>query len=209
MACPNCGSNLREGARVCLECGEVVRAKVEPSARLAPESVAGVPGWIAFEGRAPAEIQIGAGRVPRFFAYLLDSIILGLVVIPVYLAISGQSLDLVMKPDGTFEISWPAWIAVWAIQAAYWVVLTSSKLQGTLGKKMVGLRVVAGDSFDPIPLPQSVVRFAVQLVFLGVALPLTLLVVPFAFIAVPIALAIIVGGGSSPWDSVAGTRVIE
>lgn len=209
MTCPNCGSKLRDEARVCLECGEVVRAKVAASARLAPESVAGVPGWMAFEGRKPAEVQIGAGRVPRFFAYALDSVILGMVIIPVYLALSGQTLELILRPDGTFDLNWPAWAAVWAIQAAYWVVLTSSKLQGTLGKKMVGLRVVSGDSFDPVGLPQSIIRFGVQLLFLGIALPLTVLVVPFAIVAVPIALVIIVGGGSSPWDSVAGTRVIE
>src|SRR5690606_17055039 len=99
----------------------------------------------AFEDRTPTQIQIGAGRLSRFFAYALDSIFLGLLVVPVYLAISGQSLDLVLNPDGTLTISWPAWIAVWAIQAAYWVVLTSSNLQGTPGKKMVGLRVVSGD----------------------------------------------------------------
>ncbi len=209
MNCPACGSSLREEARMCLECGEVVRARLSASARLVPAAVAGVPGWIALDGAEPEPIQIGAGRVPRFFAYALDSIILGILVVPLYLAISGQSLDIRLSQNGTYSVDWLAWAVVWAIQAVYWVVLTASSLQGTLGKKMAGLRVVSGTSFDRITLPQSITRFAVQLVFLGVALPLACLVVPLAPIPIAIALVIIVGGGSSPWDAVAGTRVIE
>ncbi len=209
MTCPACGSNLRDEARICLECGEVVRARIAASARLVPDAVAGVPSWIAFNGSEAAPTQIGAGRAPRFFAYALDSIILGLVVVPLYLAISGQSLDVTFRQNGTYTVDWLAWAVVWAIQAVYWTILTASSMQGTLGKKMAGLRVVSGTSFDRITLPQSIIRFAVQLVFLGVALPLAALVVPFAPIPIAIALVIIVGGGSSPWDAVAGTRVIE
>jgi len=67
MNCPACGSNLRDEARACLACGELIRRNVTPTDRLEAAPV-GVPTWFAFEGRNPEETLYGAGRLARILA---------------------------------------------------------------------------------------------------------------------------------------------
>lgn len=222
MTCPNCGSNMRDGARICLECGEVVRAKVAPGSAVVADRIAGVPSWIALETEKARSIDMGAGRAPRFFAYALDCIILGMVIVPAYLFLTGGSLDATVSRDGSVDLNVRAWIGAWIIQALYAIVLPASELQATPGKKMVGLRIVNASTGQRANIGQTTIRAVAQALFLG-GLPL----VAFGMIAgsavfpqlailslllpitIPAALIILVGGGSSPWDAVAGTRVLE
>lgn len=221
MTCPSCGSNLRDGARMCLECGEVIRAKVASGERLVAAPVAGVPSWMALDGQAAQGVDMAAGRAPRFFAFALDAMIVGMVLVPLYLMFSGQFITTSGSENGKIEVDIPAWIGVWVIQAMYAIVLPTTKMQATPGKKLVGLRIVDG-SGQPPNIAQSAIRAVTQALFFG-GIPLLALgmllgagVFPHLLIylvllpiTVPIALIVLVGGGSSPWDAVAGTRVLE
>lgn len=221
MTCPCCGSNFRDDARMCLECGEVIRARVASGERLVAAPVAGVPSWMALEAQAATGIDMPAGRAPRFFAYALDCIIVGMVLVPIYLMFSGEGIATPGTNGGTFDVDIPAWIGVWVIQALYAIVFPASKLQGTPGKKLVGLRIVDARG-EPPNIGQSAVRAIAQALFFGGipllafgmllgagAFPHLLVLAILLPITIPIALFILVGGGSSPWDAVAGTRVLE
>ena len=221
MDCPGCGAKVREEARACLECGEIVRAKVAPGAAMAVERVAGVPFWLAFDGERDESAPLPAGRVPRFFAYALDALLLSLVLIPGYLLATGQSVSADFTRGGDVELNLAAWVGAWLLHAAYFIVLPATALQGTVGKKLVGLKVVA-TSGERATLVQTALRAVAQAGFFGgmwiavlamflasgtsMLMALIALLAPLTF---PIGLAIIVGGGSSPWDWVAGTKVVE
>lgn len=221
MTCPNCGSNVRDGARMCLECGEVLRARVATGDRLVAAPVAGVPSWIAFDGETARSVDMPAGRAPRFFAYGLDCIIVGMVLVPLYLMLSREFITTSGTGDGRIDVDIPAWIGIWVVQALYAIVFPATSLQATPGKKLVGLRIVNAYGDRPA-IGQTAVRAVVQALFFG-GIPLLalgmllgagvfphLLVLALLLpITIPIALIVIVGGGSSPWDAVAGTRVLE
>jgi len=206
---------------MCLECGEVIRARVASGERLVAAPIAGVPSWMALEGQVATGVDMPAGRAPRFFAYALDCIIVGMVLVPLYLMFSGELIATSGSENGKIDVDIPAWIGVWVIQALYAIVFPASKLGATPGKKLVGLRIVDASGERP-NIGQSAVRAVAQALFFG-GIPLLalgmllgagilphLLVLAILFpITMPIALFILVGGGSSPWDAVAGTRVLE
>jgi uncharacterized RDD family membrane protein YckC len=208
VACPSCGSNMRDDARVCLGCGEIVRPKLQGERPLVAERVAGVPGWIALDGAVPKPVALGAGRLPRLLAYLVDSAVVGVGTVPLYLALSGTSPGSLFPESGFATIHWWAWAAIWAMQALYFVLFPASRFQATPGKMLFGMCIRSTDG-DQVNIVQALVRFAVQALFIGVLMPLAATVALFGPIAVGIALVILVGGGSSPWDAVAGTKVVE
>src|SRR5947208_14497399 len=102
-----------------------------------------------------ADVQPYAGFLLRFAAYLIDSVVL--VVIQMVLAVAVLLIDpgdlralLNIAPVG------------WALTWAYFAVLESSPLQGTVGKHALGL-YVADVYGDPIGLGRASARYWLKL----------------------------------------------
>ena len=204
MNCPACGSNVREDARVCLACGEVLRAKVARAERL-EVAPAGVPGWAAFEPRpATHQASYPASRLQRIMAALVDAAILAVPAFALA-AVTGHG-PWRGSLSGGIEIDW-LWSAIlMALNAGYFIGFPASSWQGTPGKRFLGLRIVTLEG-EPITLVQSVGRWASQQVVFGVFIPLAMMVALLGCIAVPVAILILCGDGRSPWDRLAGTMV--
>jgi uncharacterized RDD family membrane protein YckC len=197
---------MREEARVCLACGEVVRKKVAVNERLMA-APAGVPSWIALDVPSePEELFYPASRIQRIFAVAVDSLLLGLATFAVTRVVGSDAAEI--GDGGKVTFHWGVLIALLAVNAVYLIIFPATKWQGTPGKKLLGIRIVNLEN-EPISLPQSVLRWACQQVIFSVVIPLAMLVALFGFIAVPVARLILCGDGRSPWDAMAGTKVVE
>lgn len=122
------------------------------------------------------ENQEYAGFWIRFVANLIDGVVLGLPVYAlnwvVYMQVLGispieyemASLDNTTVGSGTLMYTEPWEVLVWIIPirivagVLYYGILTSSKLQGTLGKRAMGLKVV-GEDGKRITFGRSLLRF--------------------------------------------------
>ena len=215
MECPGCGSDLRDGARACLSCGEVVRRKVAPADRLVAVP-AGVPAWVALEATPSGEVNFGAARLARILALLVDAVILGIAGWLLSTALGRTPLEI--STDGEYAADWRVLIPALVAQAAYYIVFPATKWLGTPGKRLLGLRIVDMDD-RPISIFQSVMRFAFQQLWLWVGVPLAVYAVTFspwaaifpfvACVAVAVAFWMICANGRSPWDWMAGTKVVD
>lgn len=214
MECPACGSNMRDEARVCLACGEVVRKKVAATDRL-EVAPAGVPYWIALESSRQPEVAVGAGRPGRALAFLVDATILGLIGWAVVAAFGETSMSV--SPSGEYNIDWVVAAPLFVLQTAYFVVFPATKWQATPGKRLVGLTIVDLDA-RPITVVQSIARYGLQQGWLLIGVPLTIFGVSFspwalfpfvAVIAVAVAFWMLCTNGRSPWDWMARTKVVE
>jgi uncharacterized RDD family membrane protein YckC len=210
MECGGCGSVLRNDARICLSCGEMVRKRVAPGDRL--EAVpAGVPHWIAFDPKEDAaSSDLPASRTSRVLAFVVDSLILG-----GFGALA--SIQFATDDRHSYEANgvevWasgvPLWLMVslWALGLVYAVGFPASKVQGTPGKKLLGLRITNLEG-ERINFFQSFMRYLGQAVFFGIMVPLMLIVGVFC-LALPVAILFLMGDGRSPWDYIAGTKVVD
>jgi uncharacterized RDD family membrane protein YckC len=221
MTCPDCGEDIRDGARFCMNCGNMVG----PAATVA---VNVMPGrWTAAHGDRPArkpdlsDRYLGtAARVPRFIAWLIDQAIVGLAAF-VYVGIFG--IELISADDPFFrgqasspDINWAPFVPIWLAQGAYFVIFPATPWMGTPGKRMLTLRVTDA-SGDRINIFQSAWRYWWQSLILYVILPfatvvlLAVLPVGLGLIVVPAALIAVLAtkNEQSPWDMLAGTRVLE
>lgn len=205
MTCPSCGSNLRDDARICLSCGEMVRAKVAPAERM-QTAPAGVPSWIALDAQANGRpVSYPASRLQRIVAAGVDAVVIAIPLVLLGLA-SGQSVAAVDE-TGRLTMNW-LWFAVTVgLQAGYFIGFAASSWQGTPGKRFMGLRIVTLEQ-EPIGLSQSIGRWVCQQIVFAVVIPLAMMVALFGAIAVPIAILILCGDGRSPWDRMAGTMVV-
>ncbi len=213
MECSACGSKLRDEARVCLSCGEVIRPTVAASDRL-QVAPAGVPHWVALDTSPRRDVVLGAGRLGRGLAFLVDATILGLFGWAVVAAF-GSSMRV--TSDGQYHIDWWITLPLLVVQTGYFVVFPATRWQGTPGKRLVGLQIVDMDE-NPITIFQSISRYVLQQVCLWVGIPITIFAVsfsPFAILpfmavgAVAVALWMLCANGRSPWDWLAGTKVVE
>lgn len=215
MRCKACGSNLRDGARICLACGEMVKGKVAAGDRL-EAAPAGVPSWIALKAPANAEVSFGAGRLQRLLAYVADSLILGGA--GWLLALPFGGLDVAVTSEGRVEgVDLRLLVPLLVVQCGYFILFAASQWQGTPGKRLMGLRITTLED-GPLTIFSSVGRFLYQQLWLLVGFPLTLYAVSFspwaifpfvACIATAVAVWILCGNGRSPWDWMAGTKVVE
>ena len=213
MECSACGSKLRDEARVCLACGEVIRKKVAASDRL-QVAPAGVPHWIALDTAPRREAVLGAGRPGRGLAFLIDATLLGLLG---WAVVSAFGSNMRVTADGDYSIDWWVALPLLIVQTAYFVVFPATKWQGTPGKRLLSLRIVDMEE-NPITIFQSISRYVLQQVCLWVGVPLAILAVSFspwailpfmAVGAVAVALWMLCANGRSPWDWLAGTKVVE
>lgn len=206
MDCSGCGSAMRDDARVCLSCGEVVRRKIAPADRLQAVP-AGVPHWIALDPPREAEtLYYGASRLQRLLAALVDGLILGAVGLLLSILMGG--LGATLNDDGTVTFQWARLVVPLLVGAAYFMVFPVTSWQGTPGKKFIGLRIVTLEH-EPITLLQSVGRWGAMQVCFGIVFPLAAMVALIGCVAVPVAFLILMGNGRSPWDAMAGTKVVD
>jgi uncharacterized RDD family membrane protein YckC len=143
LRCPRCGANLAEGQEICGSCGE----SANRSSAQSNQAGQGLPGQeIAPTGFAKPHPVVYAGFWLRLFAYLLDSLLLGIVVGAVILrplmeraGISPDNPWVLFTGDSRqiIAINLLVTMASWL----YWATLESSVWQATFGKRIFGLQV--------------------------------------------------------------------
>jgi uncharacterized RDD family membrane protein YckC len=217
MECPECEAPVRDGGRFCMSCGALL-ARMQPvTAMVMPER------WVAAHTDRPQKQPTlhdhylgSASRIPRVIAWIIDSVIVGGAA---FLLTAVLGLEIISADDPYFsgetyypDINYGVLIPLTLLQAGYFIIFPATHWMATPGKRMFALRVTDA-SGDRIGLVQSTWRYACQWFVLGVICPIALVLVPFGLglIAVPVALWMVLASNheQSPWDMLAGTRVLE
>jgi uncharacterized RDD family membrane protein YckC len=154
MFCIRCGTNLPAGAAFCASCGAPATTGTDASGAAVPPPAAISGPWAA----VPAE-PFGARVTPnyggfwrRFWSYLIDRFILGVVFLPVGFMVLMPRLAT--ESAGWTDTDLPA-EAITALLGAiltvaflallgswfYYALMQSSSRQATLGQLALGLRV--------------------------------------------------------------------
>ena len=154
MFCIRCGTNLPEEAAYCSSCGTPVTARADAQeAPLPPPATGPEPRTVApAEPFAPRATPDYGGFWRRFWSYLIDRFVLGVVFTPVALmvfvpmlateSIGWTDTDL---PAGaisavlgaTLTVVFLALLGSWF----YYALMQSSSRQATLGQLALGIRV--------------------------------------------------------------------
>jgi uncharacterized RDD family membrane protein YckC len=129
MFCSKCGASVADGVAICPACGQPAGAGAIPP-QLPPVNYAGF--WL------------------RFVAYLIDIVLVSIVAIPFYLVLGslfGLNMSSIAR-DPNSPMLGSAMISVLLFEGCalfglwlYYAILESSAWQGTVGKKVLGLRV--------------------------------------------------------------------
>lgn len=95
-----------------------------------------------------------AGFWLRVLASIIDSILLGIITVPLLLAIYGSSYyskTTMLAGPADFLVSWvlPIVLTVW-----FW-----SARQATPGKMLLSLKIIDAETAQPIGLRQSIIRY--------------------------------------------------
>jgi uncharacterized RDD family membrane protein YckC len=162
VQCPKCGMEVTGGAEACRGCGEVM---ANPSS--APQYTTSRQ----FGSAASLQPAAYAGFWLRLIAYLIDSVLVGIVVLFVILLPMMQRAGIpldnarVLFTDGSRQIvaiNLAASMTNWL----YWSLMESSSWQATLGKRMLGLRVtdLAGRR---ISFARATGRYFGKIIFFG------------------------------------------
>lgn len=141
MYCPACGTQNTQEARFCLNCGQPLsepRAAVQPAGlRAAVESsVDGSTGRL-MPNQPPSGVQ-HAGFWIRALAWLVDALLMNV-------ALTGLLVTAGFTPEEIYSTKRPQAAVVIIGIVAHWLyqsLLESSTWQSTVGKKLLGLRVV-------------------------------------------------------------------
>ena len=154
MFCIRCGTMLPEGAAFCSSCGAPVTTGTETAAAAEPPPAANSGPWAA---AAAGPFAAGAALVyggfwRRFWSYLIDRFILGVVFMPVGFMVfvpmlatqSGGWTDTDLPAEAitaflgaTLTVAFLALLGSWF----YYALMQSSSRQATLGQLALGLRV--------------------------------------------------------------------
>ena len=150
MFCSKCGTQIPNGAAFCAACGQSVVGPVPPAAGIPAAPLVAAPAR-PISAFAPS---IHAGFWLRFVAYVIDSILSGIVfgaLLLMGIAIVGFSSlkNLVQGSESPDEFFAPEVIAIILLIAGvflimhwiYFAWMESSSNQGTLGKMALGLIV--------------------------------------------------------------------
>jgi uncharacterized RDD family membrane protein YckC len=165
MFCSNCGTANVEGATFCTQCGKPLILAVAP----ASASYSGTQP--STTGAAYAPQLFYAGFWLRFVAYLIDSVILGIVCVALIVVVifaSGVAAMLRSLPEnptpdmflrGAFVLAILALIAITTVITwLYYAWMESSASQGTLGKMALGL-IVTDMQYRPVSFARASGRF--------------------------------------------------
>jgi len=112
-----------------------------------------------YQAAAPAMEYVGVGR--RFLASLIDGVLLSIVSgIILFVFHSGTA----STADGgvSYNASGPGVALVYIIPIVYYIVLEAT-MGGTLGKRMLGLRIVKLDG-SPISWGESIIRNLLRII---------------------------------------------
>jgi uncharacterized RDD family membrane protein YckC len=151
MFCSKCGASVADGVAICPACGQPAGAGAIPP-QLPPVNYAGF--WL------------------RFVAYLIDIVLVSIVAIPIYLVLGslfGLNMSSIAR-DPNSPMLGSAVISVLLFEGCalfglwlYYAILESSAWQGTVGKKVLGLRVTDLDG-NRISFGRATGRFFAKLV---------------------------------------------
>ena len=163
--CSSCGKVVGPPFQFCGSCGSPVAARGVQ---------AGSPQWIGGSGQMAAggygvAVPVAAGFWIRVGAYMLDSIIFGILI-----AISGAVFSSIVRAGGATpeEVIFQNLGLNLIIGWAYFAVQESSAGQATLGKRACGL-VVVSEAGGRLTLPRATGRHFAKLlsaILLGVGL---------------------------------------
>ncbi len=151
MFCTTCGSQAADGTRFCPNCGATFESAPPPPptpAYAAPAGYGPVAAAAAYAAAPqwPAAVKY-AGFWRRFWAYLIDSVVFGVVAVAVFVAFGALGLGVVStgSPDaiatGVFALL--ALLIPLALVGGwlYFAGLEGSERQATIGKMAVGIKV--------------------------------------------------------------------
>ena len=146
MYCSKCGATVPDGVAFCPACGQ-------PASGAAVMPPAPAPGMAAAYAASPMARSpvYYAGFWLRFVAYLIDVVVIWIVLLPIYALIGGvfglSMASIARNPDASalagsalgtlLLLEGLAVVGVWL----YYAFMESSTWQGTIGKKLLGLRV--------------------------------------------------------------------
>ena len=152
MYCSKCGSTMADRSAFCPNCGQATYAAPVLATSGAPIAVAGaasmmVPGYVSTSAYA--------GFWLRLLAYIIDSIILGIFIVPILVGagmMMGLATAVTTLPHGRdpfaegFPPVFAEFISVFVLLTLggtwlYHALLESSEWQATAGKKALGLMV--------------------------------------------------------------------
>jgi uncharacterized RDD family membrane protein YckC len=162
--CSQCGTPNLTTARFCQKCGGTVvllgtGAAVAPSAPAAMAPASPYPGRPAGAQGMPPAMAAGqtmmvspyGGFWIRFLAVLLDSVIINILTVPIALLVAGTSIAAISRlgpnpqPEQVLPIILPMFFILFpviiGINWLYEAITTSSGMEGTVGKRIVGVRV--------------------------------------------------------------------
>lgn len=141
MYCSKCGAYVSEGAAFCSSCGQttgIVASATAPAARgvAMPPPSTGASAAVGY-----------AGFWLRFVAIIIDSILLGIVLVPLFV-LNFIGMATKPMPENPLELLaafGPRFLMIRLIGLLggwlYFALMESSSWQGTLGKKALGLYV--------------------------------------------------------------------
>jgi len=146
--CAQCGSPLVPGATFCSNCGAraVVTMPGDPAAPAPGTPATPEAAWAAAAAATPAVRYGGFWR--RFWAFVLDGLIVNIVTVPVGMMLSLPAATMFDSDNITAE-QMAAYFSSYAMAAfigvlvtwLYYSLMESSKWQATLGKLALGLRI--------------------------------------------------------------------
>jgi len=188
--CSKCGALNSNLAQFCQNCGGSMLAAPAASTPPPPQPAAYAPiaqpaayaptaQPVAYApqpaGYAPAAVSPYGGFWIRLLAFFIDRIILGIVGAPIAVVVIFPTIGRIIQeaennqePSPEAIISMLAGISVWLIVffIGYWLyeaLLTSSSWQGTIGKRVLRLKVV-DEAGNRISFARSTGRFFAKVV---------------------------------------------
>ena len=164
--CSQCGAPATAGAAFCQRCGSRMVAVAGPVASSSQASTAVVTAPYVTAVPVMPDSYYGGFWI-RLVAYFIDQAVLGVVLVPVFMIFVLPSIITVIH-NGGFEQDTPPpefilaivsfSLAVFSSHLLYEIVLTSSSWQGTIGKKLLRLKVT-DDFGNRISIGRSTGRF--------------------------------------------------
>ncbi|HUL17538.1 MAG TPA: RDD family protein [Terriglobales bacterium] len=176
MYCSKCGNAMADGSPYCPRCGQPSPASATPQFPLAPQAIpAAAPGLVSPHWR-PAPTIPYAGFWLRVVAYLVDSLIMGFVImailVPLFFLSGGvemiRGLHPGEEPDPHFFLMIFAFYGILVGAALlggwlYYAYFESSSWQATPGKKILNLFVTDLNG-RPVSFGRASGRFFAKLI---------------------------------------------